>query len=70
MEYFSEIGKILEDLFKRADSRGKLFLKTAEVSRDEVAKAIYRMSAELCELEKLLIMLLLRLDAIIAKMGS
>ena len=45
-----------DDFFKRAKVRRELFISWSEKSKDEVAKAIYMLSAELCSLEQLLIM--------------
>lgn len=44
----------LPDIFKKARERRGLFLFTATHSKNEVAQAIYHLSAEVCELEKLL----------------
>lgn len=53
-----ERGDNLPDIFKKARERRGLFLLTAAHSKDEVVKAIHSLSAEICELEKLLALII------------
>lgn len=49
-----------DDFWKRADERRKMFIDWNSESKDEVAKAIYMIGAELCSLQQLLIIQLLK----------
>ena len=53
-----EMKDIFKGLFAKVDSRREALLEMSKHSENEVAKAIYMLSSELCEFQKLMLMLL------------
>lgn len=53
-----EMKDLFKKMFAKVDSRRKALLEMSKRSEDEVAKAIYMLSSELCELQKLMLMFL------------
>lgn len=45
-----------DDFWKRAEERRNMFIDWSSESKDEIARAIYRVGAELCSLQQLLVM--------------
>lgn len=53
-----ERRKLLREMIEKIDNRRNLFLKIR--SEDDVAMAIYNLGAEICELEKLIAIFLMK----------
>lgn len=49
-----EASKAMKEIFKKIEDRRKALITMAEKSENDVAKAIYMLASEICELQKFL----------------